>query len=116
MLYELKSQVHHQASSTINKEHGRHYIDMIAERNRYILVWKNILDKRLLFYHLLWVPMRLIWFLLIGKWWRVSSFFLALGKLKEINQKRKIELREAKVSDAELFDLFSKIMRDSSRF
>lgn len=116
ILYEPKSLVHHQGNSTIPKAHHRHCIDKINERNRYILIWKNISDRKLLFCHFLWFPIRLIGYLLTGKWWRISSVFLALRQLKNIRSKRHIELREAKMPDSELFNLFLGIMRSSRRF
>ncbi len=116
ILFEPKSMVHHQAHSTISSAFSDHYVEKISERNRYILIWKNISDSRILFCHVLWIPVRFLGSALTGKWWRVSSLFLALSNFKKIRQKRKIELQEAKKSDAEVFDFFSKIMKSSSRF
>lgn len=116
ILYEPKARVYHQKASTSFRVYSRHYVEKISERNRYILVWKNILDKKLLLCHFLWVPIRLIWYLLTGKWWRISSFFLALKQLKNIRSKRKIESREVKMSDSKLLNLFSEIMSSSIKF
>ncbi len=115
ILYEPKARVYHQKASTSFRVYSRYYVEKIGEKNRYILIWKNILDKRLLFCHLLWVPLRLIGYLLMGKWWRISSFFLALGELKNIKIKRKLEFQEAKMSDSALFNLFSKVMINSTK-
>lgn len=115
ILYEPKARVYHQGHATIFREHNRYYIERIGERNRYILIWKNILDKKLLFYHFLWVPIRLIGYLLTGKWWRISSFFLVLKQLTKIKAKRRIESQEAKIPDSKLFNLFSKIMTNGTK-
>lgn len=104
IIYEPKSRVFHQVHSTIFREHKKRYIEKIAERNRYFLVWKNISDNKILFYHISWIPLRLIGFLLIGKWWRISSFLMALSQIRSIIAKRRIEEQKAKVSDSELFN------------
>ena len=116
ILYEPKARVYHQSHATIFKEYNQHYIEKISERNRYILIWKNILDKRLLFCHFLWIPIRLVRCLLIGKWWYISSFFLALRALKNVSSKRRIELQETKMSDSELFKFFSGIRISNIKF
>lgn len=111
IIYEPKSLVYHQTHSTIFKVYPKHYIERISEKNKYILVWKNISDKKLLFYHFSWIPFRLLGLLIRGKWHRLPSLFLALRELGKIREKRKFELQRAKVSDAQIFNLFSKITK-----
>ena len=113
ILYEPKSLLYHEIHSTISKEHKSDYVDKISERNRYIIFWKNISDKRLLISHFLWIPLRLVRNILTGKWGRVTALFLALSKVKQIMRKRHIELQETKTGDDKLFKLFSEIMKKS---
>lgn len=115
ILYEPKSLAYHQAHSTISKVYPEHYVERISERNRYILIWKNILDRKLLCYHFCWIPFRLLGLLVRGRWHKLPSLFLALRKLGRIREKRKVERQEARISDFRLFDLFSGIIRDSTR-
>ena len=88
ILFEPESLVYHQTHSTISDVCSKQYITKISERNRYILVWKNISDKKMLFYHFAWVPFRLLKAFVKCEWWKLPSFFLALGKLKGIRQNR----------------------------
>jgi len=116
ILHEPKSLVYHQTHSTIAKAYPKEYIERIGERNRYILVWKNISDKKLLFNHFCWIPLRLSGLLIMGQWHRLPSLFLALKKLGKIREKRKHELQDAKMTDFQLFSFFSRIMRDGTKF
>jgi O-antigen biosynthesis protein len=116
ILYEPKSMVYHQTHSTISKLYVKDYIEKISERNRYILVWKNVLDKKMLFNHFCWIPLRLFALLVMCRWHRILSLFLALRELGEIREKRKCELREAKISDFQLFSFFSGIIKNGTRY
>jgi len=116
ILFEPKSVLYHQTHSTISRIYPGAYIERIAERNRYILIWKNILDKKLLFYHFCWIPLRLAGLLITGQWHRLPALFLALRELGKINARRKRELQEAKKSDIELFSFFAEMMKDGTKW
>lgn len=116
IIYEPESLAYHQTHATIFKTHTQKYIEMIGERNRYIMVWKNIVDKKLLFNHYYWIPLRLLGLLFIGQWYKLSSLFLALKELGKIREKRKRERREAKKSDRQLFSFFSEIVKDGAKW
>ncbi len=116
IIYEPESLAYHQTHATIFQTHPQEYIEMIGERNRYIMVWKNIVDKKLLFNHYCWIPLRLLGLLFSGRWHKLPSLFLALKELKTIREKRKRELREAKKSDRQLFNFFSEIMKGGAKW
>jgi GT2 family glycosyltransferase len=114
IIYEPKSLAWHQTHSTISL-YPQNYVGKIGERNRYIMVWKNIFDRKLLFNHFCWIPLRLLALLISGRWHKLPALFLALGILDKIKEKRKLERQEAKISDRRLFDFFSDIMRGTTR-
>ena len=116
ILYEPKSLVYHQTHSTIARAYPQEYIERISERNKYILVWKNITDRKLLFYHFCWIPLRLAGLLIMGRWHKLPALFLALSKLGKIREQRKRGRQDAKVADSRIFSLFAENMKDSPRF
>lgn len=115
IVFEPASRVSHQTHSTIFRLRRRAYIEMIAERNRYILVWKNITDGRLLARHFCWMPFRLAAHLITGRWHRLLAPFLALARLGVIIRRRQRELAEATSRDVTIFGHFAAIMKNATR-
>ncbi len=107
IVYEPKSQAYHQSGATIGKTSTPLRVQAIVERNRYFLVWKNILDRNLLFQHIIFIPLRIGISLLKGRVAFVVGFFYALKQVKEILKKRKVEMQFFKISDNKVFNLFA---------
>jgi GT2 family glycosyltransferase len=107
ILYEARSQAYHQSGATIGKTAKAFKIQTIAERNRYFLVWKNIIDPHLLFKHIIFIPLRIGVSILKGRTSAIIGFYYALKSLRKIKQKRKQEVRFQKISDNIIFSLFS---------
>jgi GT2 family glycosyltransferase len=105
-IYEPRSFVYHQGGATISKFYPQRRIRRIAERNRYFLVWKNITDKKLLLWHVIFIPIRIFAFLARGKFTPLLGFFSALKKIRPVIKKRTILKQAAKLSDKEILSLF----------
>lgn len=116
ILYEPKSLAYHQTHATIVKAYSQEYIKRIGVRNRYILVWKNISDRKMLFSHFCWIPLRLMMLLIMGRWHSLPPLFLALKELGKIRERRKRERQEAKMTDRQLFGFFSEIMKGGTKW
>ncbi len=103
-IYEPKSVIFHQESYTFDREkkkiRGRR---IISRRNSFIFTWKNITDLKLMFTHLLLLPMNLL-LSLFYDWARIAAFFEAIGKLPSIIAKRSLAKRIAKVKDRDIFE------------
>ncbi len=106
IVYEPESQAYHQSGATIKKTSTPLRVQAIAERNRYFLVWKNIIDRRLLFQHIVFIPVRLGTSLLKGRIAYIAGFFCALRQLNGIVKKRQDEKEFLQRSDQEVFHLF----------
>lgn len=106
IIYEPRSLAYHQGGGTIPKFYTRWSINIIGERNRYFLVWKNITDWKLLLQHLLFIPARLVVSLLKGKITSLIGFIYALKHLKKVIRKRRSEKQFARINDNEIFNLF----------
>ena len=107
IVYEPRSLAYHRGGGTIPRFYTRWSINIIGERNKYFLVWKNITDRKLLFQHIIFIPIRFLFLLLKGGVASLVGFFCALRHLKELFKKRKLEKQFAKVKDSEIFDLFA---------
>ncbi|MDO9565593.1 MAG: glycosyltransferase family 2 protein [Candidatus Desulfaltia sp.] len=107
IVYEPESQAYHQSGATIGKTSTPLRVQAIAERNRYFLVWKNILDRNLLFQHIIFIPLRIGISLLKGRIAPTIGFFCALKSIKKVLIKRKHEMQFLKRKDYMVFNLFA---------
>lgn len=115
VISEPGSVIYHYTHSTIGKFCSDRYVELIARRNRYLLVWKNITDRGFLLQHFIWIPLKWVWSLLRLNFTSFLSFFYALKLLKAITEKRKREKKYFKLSDREVFGLFSHILKHTDK-
>lgn len=73
----------------------------IKERNRLLLIWKNVLSEKLLLSHF-WGVLRRV----VVHPGYLSVVLAAVGRLGDVVQRRKLERKEAKLSDEEVFKRF----------
>ena len=95
-VYEPKSVIWHDESTTFHREYGKKGKMRIAHRNMFLFFWKNISDKRMFLTHLLLTPPRLIIKYCTGATEIMEGFILALGKLPIVIKKRKEFMRYRK--------------------
>jgi GT2 family glycosyltransferase len=102
-IWEPKSKVfHYLEKGVIESSFSKSKINHVAERNNLILTWKNLTSKKLLSQHQSALIKRLF---LHPKYWQI--FISATSKYPEIMKKRKIEKSQAKLTDEEIFSLFT---------
>jgi GT2 family glycosyltransferase len=106
IVYEPKSQAYHQSGATVGKTAKPIRVQAIAERNRYFLVWKNIIEYHLLIKHIFFIPLRFVVSICKGRIGAIIGFLQALKSLKKIQQIRKYETQFQKRSDSMIFKLF----------
>jgi GT2 family glycosyltransferase len=97
ILYEPEGVIYHKDQATIVfRKKGRAelffskmYARIIQERNQYLFTWKNILDRGLIFRHILWIPIHLILsFRNKDHIFKSIGFLFALMRLKRALTKR----------------------------
>jgi GT2 family glycosyltransferase len=106
VMYEPRSLVYHLGGGTIPKFYTLRYINMVIERNKYFLVWKNITDWKMLLKHLFFIPLRQTVNLLRLDFASFMGFFCALKQLGEILRKRKLEKQYTVMSERKIFNFF----------
>ncbi|MEK7130018.1 MAG: glycosyltransferase family 2 protein [Patescibacteria group bacterium] len=85
ILFEPKSIVRHfHEEGKIKRSFSNIAIKIVAYRNQFIFIWKNISDVRLLLSHVFWTPIRLFQSLLTGDIWMTVGYWAALVRLPKI--------------------------------
>lgn len=102
-IWEPKAKVEHYKEVGVIAEHfSKDKVTKVAERNHLIFTWKNITSEKMINEHKVALAKRLIFH---PKYWTI--FLAAVKKLPQILAKRKIEEKQAKLSDEEIFSLFA---------
>jgi GT2 family glycosyltransferase len=103
VMYEPGSVVYHRHSATIS-QYGIRYRRQILARNFLLLTWKNITSRRLIFQHLMWLPVWQMVHLLHGRRVYAMGLVRALPRLPAALAKRRAELADQVRSDEEVLD------------
>lgn len=105
IILQPKSKVLHPAETTIPAKLSFFRHKTIASRNLLIFNWLNLQNKRLFFWHLLWLCPRIIFETLRGKFEWLLGFILALLKLKEVIYLRR-KRGKPQISDLAVLEFF----------
>lgn len=78
LYYEPRSKVYHIGRSSFKKEFGGRQTDVIAWRNTFLFMWKNLRGVSFWIPHLFFLPLRLFAALLLGRLEFIQGFLQAL--------------------------------------
>lgn len=102
-LWEPKSIVeHYHEEGVIAQNFKKEKVNKIAQRNQLIFIWKNITSPTLFADHKIALIKKLIRH---PKYWQI--FLLASVNLQKILEKRRIEIKEEKLTDEEVLAMFT---------
>ena len=104
--YVPQSKAFHLGQASFKKAFGEKGIRILAHRNSFLFVWKNISDASLWLEHLLLLPFRLLYALVTGKFELVAGFFQALSRLPQALNRRSLPPKRAR-TDRQIFNLAS---------
>lgn len=105
--YEPKSVVYHMGGASFGKKFGKKGISAIDSRNSALFFWKNIQDPHYWIMHLIFMPIRLAWWISRGDFAAVKGFFQALKKVPAVIKKRfNCDRPLYKLKDREVFNIF----------
>lgn len=107
VLFDPKVYVEHHHESTISSLFHKKHVTTIAYRNQFLFTWCNITDSDLWSKHLTHLPYYLCLFSLKGDSVFLQGFLMALSKLAQIHKRRSDKMKHQKLSDKEIFRLFS---------
>lgn len=110
-VYEPRSIMWHDESTTFHREYGKKRKMRLAHRNMFLFFWKNITDKKMFLEHILLTPPRMIIKYFTGATEILEGFLLALKEIPKVVAKRKEALgqrkKSGKFSDRELLGKIS---------
>jgi hypothetical protein len=102
-LFESKSIVHHyHEEGKIKSVYTTTDVKRIVYRNQFIFIWKNLTDKKQLFFHALYTPVRIIQAMLVGDYLMLQGCCLAIQKIKAILTCRYLQRRSYSKTDRDL--------------
>lgn len=105
VIFDPEIVVQHYHESTIGKFYAKNFIRTIAYRNQFIFTWKNLIDRDKIFLHILLLPYHFFMALIRVDTQYIRGFIYALTRFKKILNKRKLEGRERKKTDLDIFEL-----------
>ncbi len=105
VIYEPRSVVYHHREGTAKKVYSLSYRKMIAWRNRFLFMWKNLSFFPWIFEHLFYLPAKLVKFLCTGRGEYVLGFLWALNHLPQLLFVRWRERKFYTRTDKEIFNL-----------
>lgn len=101
IFFDPKIQVEHHHESTIGTHFSKKYIAVIAHRNQFLFMWKNIHDLLLAISYWFFLPYQILFHLFKGNTAFIEGFFLALRMRSKIKKSYGI------VSDNQIISSFS---------
>ncbi len=107
ILFSKGSETYHMHRATNRVKFGDDYIDAIRKRNTFLFIWKNITAPDLIRQHLFRLPHIISSSIKEGGIGELFIFFKALMKLPECMKKRYESKKYYKLSDEDIFNVFS---------
>lgn len=103
IVFEKRSIVHHyHESGIIKQEYSPQYVKLVAYRNQFIFVWKNLSDPGMWMAHCIWTPVKLLKALLTLDFPMVAGYLSALLCLPWILAARLHSMRFSKKKDRDI--------------
>lgn len=104
-MYEPQSIIYHKGYASFKDFFSNHEIAAMVFRNSLFFMLKNISNIRLKLQLYLWLPIRLLFFLLTGRIYFIKAFWEAMKRLPEVKEKRKQVLKTFRLTDKEVLSL-----------
>jgi len=103
LLHEPRSLAYHPRGQSSKRRYDARTLAVISERNKYLLVWKNITDRRLLVIHAFFVWLRLLRSTIRGDGIAWRALWEAMGRWPEVRRGRRAERPHSRFTDCEIF-------------
>lgn len=76
--------VHEHTAGAIMQEYSPPQVRMVAYRNQFLFIWKNVSNGKILVDHAIWTPIRLVQALFRGDWAMLIGYIMALSRLPQV--------------------------------
>ncbi len=104
-VYVPASAIHHMGQVSFHRRFGRRRTRVINFRNVFLFMWKNMSDWPIILEHLIFLPFRLVYALVGGRFDFLEGFMRALPLLTAAIGRRRLILKVG-VSDEKVFSIF----------
>ena len=105
--YQPESVVYHIGGASFKREFGRKGISTIDARNSALFFWKNIDSPSYWLKHVIFLPLRMLYWLIKGDFAAIRGLFQAFKSLGKVSSRRKTEEDYVYIlSDKEVFSVF----------
>jgi len=104
VIYEPRSVMFHEPSSTIARVHSQREIKLLENRNRFLFTWKNFTQARYLILQPIGVPLVAIGAAIAGKPYVLLGLFQALRQLPTVLERRET-MPASVLTEAQILDL-----------
>lgn len=101
-VYEPASFYYHEQGTSFKAKYGDRGKAVLAHRNTFLFFWKNVTSPKMLFIHIVFIPVLLLGNALRGRWLFIEGFFQALGMLKIAMGKRAAVKKQFCITDEEV--------------
>ena len=98
-IYEPESFFYHEGSTSFNEVYGIKKKSLFAHRNSFIFFWKNITSPKLIFFHLVFLPVFLLEALIRRRYTAIKGFFQALKMLPFVLERRVNVIPQFQIND-----------------
>ena len=115
VVFEPESHVKHLGSASMKKK-DRGELNVTTERNRLLMTWINLHERRMFAEHIFWLSLKIFRSLVSLKWSYLRAFRGALGKMSKVRHLRSIEKNASTITDRELEQKFAKIVEQPGVF
>lgn len=106
--FEPKSIViHSHEQGSIQQSFRKESVHVVAYRNQFLFIWKNVTDVRIIFSHVVWVPIRLLQAVLRGDMPFIQGFMEALQRFFDVIEKRHQYKHLLKKRDSDIVSVVS---------
>ena len=102
-IYEPNSFYYHEGGVTFNEQYGNKAKTILAHRNTFLFFWKNITSRKMIFIHIISLPILLVMALVRGRWLFIRGFFQALGMRKAALKRKALLKGQFTITDEEVF-------------
>lgn len=103
ILFEEKSVVvHEHETGSIKQEYSGFQVKIVAHRNQFLFIWKNLSDVNILLAHAIWTPVRLIQAILRGDPAMIIAYVWAVLHVPRILSSRVQASHHWKLADLDL--------------
>lgn len=94
--------VHEHETGVIKQEYPKLWVKMVAYRNQFLFIWKNLSDRNMVLVHAIWTPVRLIQAIFRGDMAMLAGYVWALLRIPKVISSRIKSYRHWKLADSNL--------------